>query len=377
MKTVQLKKDKGKDWLFLSPKLILKNPLVLVFGNRLMLEEPNIYESVRVLFPEGHIVIGSTSGDITSKHVDDKSITITAIEFEKSNFIIETSNISNFKSDSFKIGVDLVSQFPKEDLKLVFVLSEGDFVNGSELIKGMNSVANNDFLITGGLCGDDFLLGQTLASYNENPKAGEIIAVAFYGKTFEASCSVYGGWAPFGPERLVTKSVSNVLYELDNKPALELYKKYLGEKSKGLPDTALLFPFNVKSSDQSKPLVRTILNINEKNNSMIFAGDIPENSKVQLMMANVDNIANASGLATSQAIELRKEKAQLALLVSCIGRKLVLDQRIEEEIEGVLDVLEDETKICGFYSYGEIAPFHGEINSQLHNQTMTITLISE
>ena len=377
MKTVQLKKDKGKDWLFLSPKLILKNPLVLVFGNRLMLEEPNIYESVRVLFPEGHIVIGSTSGDITSKHVDDKSITITAIEFEKSNFIIETSNISNFKSDSFKIGVDLVSQFPKEDLKLVFVLSEGDFVNGSELIKGMNSVANNDFLITGGLCGDDFLLGQTLASYNENPKAGEIVAVAFYGKTFEASCSVYGGWAPFGPERLVTKSVSNVLYELDNKPALELYKKYLGEKSKGLPDTALLFPFNVKSPDQSKPLVRTILNINEKNNSMIFAGDIPENSKVQLMMANVDNIANASGLATSQAIELRKEKAQLALLVSCIGRKLVLDQRIEEEIEGVLDVLEDETKICGFYSYGEIAPFHGEINSQLHNQTMTITLISE
>ena len=133
----------------------------------------------------------------------------------------------------------------------------------------------------------------------------------------------------------------------------------------------------MKSTEENQPFVRTILNINEEDNTMILAGDIPENSKVQLMMTNVDNIANASELAAKQALELRKNKPQLALLVSCIGRKLVLDQRVEEEIEEVVAVLGEKTIICGFYSYGEIAPFHGENNCQLHNQTMTITLLSE
>ncbi|GAA4900386.1 FIST C-terminal domain-containing protein [Flaviramulus aquimarinus] len=340
-----------------------------------MLENETIYNDVKALYPDGEIVFGSTSGDITSNIVDDEAITITATEFEKSQFLIKTSNIIN--SDSYKTGVDLVNQFPEEGLKYIFVLSEGSFVNGSQLTKGMNVSSKDNILITGGLCGDAARFEKTIASYNENPKPGEIIAIGFYGETLEVSFSIHGGWTPFGPERLVTKSSSNVLYELDNQPALDLYKKYLGEKSTELPAAALLYPLNVKSIEEKQSFVRTILNINEKENTMILAGDIPENSKVQLMMTNVDNIANASERAAKQALELRANKPQLALLVSCIGRKLVLDQRVEEEIEEVVTVLGDQTAICGFYSYGEIAPFHGENNCQLHNQTMTITLISE
>ncbi|MGB6269073.1 MAG: FIST N-terminal domain-containing protein [Olleya sp.] len=377
MKVVQLKKKRDNDWEYLSPKLTLIKPLVLVLGNRYMLENDTVYSQVKELFPNGHIVFGSTSGDITADIVDDDSITITAIEFENSTFKIKTSNVLNADLDSFKTGKDLVGEFSKDNLKHIFVISEGSFINGSELTKGMNAATHNNTLITGGLCGDAARFEKTLASYNENPKPGEIVAIGFYGDTFEASFSIHGGWTPFGPERVVTKSKSNVLFELDNKPALDLYKKYLGEKSKELPGAALLYPLNVKSENEKQSFVRTILNINEEENTMILAGDIPENSKVQLMMTNVDNIANASERAAKQALELRKNKPQLALLVSCIGRKLVLDQRVEEEIEEVLNVVGKDTTICGFYSYGEIAPFHGEKNCQLHNQTMTITLISE
>lgn len=377
MKTVQLKKNKGTNWEYLSPKQALLKPLVLVLGNRHMLESDTIYKDVKALFPDGDIVLGSTSGDITSNRVDDDSITITAVEFEKTEFLIKSSNILNSDLDSYKTGVDLLKQFPEQGLKYVFVLSEGSFINGSQLTKGMNTSTSNNVLITGGLCGDAARFEKTLAGYNENPKPGEIIAIGFYGESFEASFSIHGGWTPFGPERVVTKSESNVLYELDNQPALDLYKKYLGDKSKELPAAALLYPLNVKSTEEKQSFVRTILNIDEVENTMILAGDIPENSKVQLMMTNVDNIANASECAAKQALELRSTKPQLALLVSCIGRKLVLDQRVEEEIEEVVAVLGDDTTICGFYSYGEIAPFHGENNCQLHNQTMTITLISE
>ncbi|AUC82561.1 FIST signal transduction protein [Lacinutrix sp. Bg11-31] len=377
MKTLQIKKKKDQDWDYLSPKLELKKPLVLILGNRYMLEDTTIYKQVRDLFPDGHLVFGSTSGDITADVVDDESITITAIEFEKSTFQIKTSNVLNADLDSFKTGKYLVSEFPTDNLKHIFVISEGSFINGSQLTKGMNAATQNNTLITGGLCGDAARFEKTVAAYNENPKPGEIVAIGFYGDTFESTFSIHGGWTPFGPERIVTKSESNVLFELDGKPALDLYKKYLGDKSKELPGAALLYPLNVKSEGEKQSFVRTILNINEDNNTMILAGDIPENSKVQLMMTNVDNIANASERAARQALELRETKPQLALLVSCIGRKLVLDQRVEEEIEEVVNVVGKDTTICGFYSYGEIAPFHGETNCQLHNQTMTITLISE
>ncbi|AEH01184.1 FIST signal transduction protein [Lacinutrix sp. 5H-3-7-4] len=377
MKTVQLVKHKNKDWQYVVEHQELKEPLVLVFGNRFMLEDKNIYQEVKDLFPDGHIIFASSSAEISSNTVNLDSITITAIEFEKSSFKIKTSNVLNTDLDSFKTGGDLINQLPQDDLKYVLVISEGSFINGSQLTKGMNNATQSNLLITGGLCGDDARFEKTLASYNENPKEGELVAIGFYGDSLEISFSIHGGWTPFGPQRIVTKSKDNILYELDGQPALDLYKKYLGEKAKDLPGAALLYPLNVTSEEENQSIVRTILNIDEENNAVILAGDIKENSKVQLMMTNVDNIANASEKAASQALEIRKNKPELALLVSCIGRKLVLDQRVEEEIEEVIEVIGDDVVISGFYSYGEIAPFHGEVSCQLHNQTMTITLISE
>ncbi|WP_341220770.1 FIST signal transduction protein [Polaribacter atrinae] len=381
MKTVQLKKHKNADLKYLSENITLKAPLVLVFGNRYLLEDETIFEEIRDKFKDGHFVFGSACGDISSESIDDESITITAIEFEKSNFIIKTTNVlntdSDAKVDSFKVGKDLISQFPEEGLMHIFVISEGSFINGSQLTEGMNSATDNNLLITGALCGDDARFEKTIASYNEKPKVGEIVAIGLYGESLEITFSINGGWTPFGPERIVTKSEGNTLYELDNLPALDLYKKYLGEKSKELPGAALLYPLNVKTEDGHNTIVRSILNIDEAENSMILAGDILENSKVQLMMTNVDNIVNAAEKAAKSAFEFRNKKPELAILVSCIGRKLVLDQRVEEEVEEVMEVVGDATTITGLYSYGEIAPFIGENSCQLHNQTMTVTLISE
>lgn len=376
MKTVQLQRQKDKEWQYLSENISLKSPLVLVFGNRYLLEDAAIYEEVRSLFPDGHLIFGSSSGEIVAGAVNDKHITITAIEFEKTRFEVQTTSIIEAHNDSEQAGRTVVEKLSKEGLKHIFVISEGSSVNGSALTKGMQE-AVPDVLITGGLCGDDARFERTLASYNEQPKEGEIIVIGFYGETFEASFSIYGGWTPFGPERLITKSEGNVLYEIDGKPALDLYKRYLGDKAAELPGSALIYPLNVKSQENEQSFVRTILNIDEEQNAMILAGDVPEKATVQLMMTNMDNIAIASETAANRAMEGRKTPPELALLISCIGRKLVLDQRVEEEVEEVMSVIGNDTTIAGMYSYGEIAPFYGEQSCKLHNQTMTITLISE
>nr|WP_299074162.1 FIST N-terminal domain-containing protein [uncultured Allomuricauda sp.] len=375
MKINQAKRLKGGKWEF-NQNVPLKEPLVLVFADRYQLESKDIFNEVKELYPDGHLVFGSTSGEIMETNVYDESIVLTAIEFEQTSFTIVSENVSDYV-DIEKMGLAISNKFDKDKLRHMFIVSDGSFVNGSGLIEGLESAEGFKASITGGLCGDGARFEKTLTSYNENPKQGEVVAIGFYGEALEVSYANFGGWTPFGPERTITKSKGNVLFEIDGKPALDLYKKYLGDKADELPQAALLYPLTVQQNTESEPLVRTILNIDEKENSMILAGDVPMNSKVQLMMSTTDDIAEGASNAAEQAMENRKNKPELAILVSCVGRKLVLDQRTEDEIEEVAEVIGGQARITGFYSYGEMAPFAGKNECQLHNQTMTLTLLSE
>ena len=377
MKIEQGVKEKNGSWKIKKLLQPLKQPLVLVFGNRFALESESIYQEIRDLYPKGEIVFGTTSGEILENNVYDESIVLTAIEFEKSSFKIVHENMNSHGMNAEELGQGLINKLPKEDLKHTFIISEGTNVNGSSLIKGLESKLGSQVSISGGLCGDDARFERTLASYNENPKEGEVVCIGFYGDTLEITSANYGGWTGFGPQRTITKSKNNILYELDGKPALDLYKLYLGDKAKGLPEAALLYPLSVQMADSKEVIVRTILNINEENNAMILAGDVPEGSKVQLMMSTVDDIAEAAATAGDYAMRDRKTNPELALLVSCVGRKLVMDQRTEEEVEEVIGSIGEKAKIIGFYSYGEMAPFAGQQECKLHNQTMTLTLFSE
>jgi len=375
MKIVQAQYTQN-DWKYFQPKQKLNNPLVLVFAERCLLQQNKIIASIKKEFPYQHIIFGSTAGEIVGNQVYDNSVSVTAIEFEKSFFKISRANILAH-NDSFELGKALFEQLPKENLQHIFIISEGSYVNGSALINGLEENNTQNIKISGGLCGDNERFEKTLVAYNETPKEGEVAIIGLYGDSLEVTASSCGGWMPFGPERTITKSKDNILYEIDGLPALDLYKKYLGEKALDLPHSALLFPLNIKAEGKDLPVVRTILNIDEDEKSMIFAGDIPEQSKVQLMMASVDAIVVGAGEAAKKAMQSQKNKPQIAFLVSCIGRKLVMAQRTEEEVEEVLDIIGAQTLTTGFYSYGEIAPYQSQDSCELHNQTMTLTLISE
>lgn len=377
MKIIQASKFKNQDWKYSQEKIALNNPLVLVFGNRFLLEDADILQNIRDEFPYEHIVFGSTAGEIVSSNVNDNSISVTAMEFDRSTFVVERENILDYDKNAKKLGEALYAKIPKEKLKHLFVLSEGSFVNGSSLIKGLENEIDAAVSITGGMCADDARFEKTVASYKENPKVGEVILIGFYGETLEISFASFGGWIPFGPERIITKSEANILYEIDGQPALDLYKNYLGDKASELPKSSLLYPLNVTPKDKKEPVVRTILNINNDNQSMILAGDVPLDSRVQLMMASVDGIATGAQNAAKFAMKNRRNKPEIAILVSCIGRKLVMNQRVEEEIEQVRETIGENIPMTGFYSYGEMAPFNDSTSCELHNQTMTLTLISE
>jgi len=376
MKVVQAYKQENQ-WTYLSDKIALNNPLVLVFANRMLLQDNNVIEDIRAEFPYSHIVYGSTAGEILAESVLENSITITAIEFEKSSFVIKTDNIHNHNNDTVALGKALYSQMPTEGLKHIFVLSEGSFVSGTSLIRGLEHNLPDNIALTGALCGDDVRYEKTLASYNENPKEGEIILIGFYGESLEISFASFGGWLAFGPERVITKAEGSTIYEIDGQPALQLYQKYLGDKSGEFAKSALMYPLNVIAPGKTHAVVRTAVGRDAIAESMTFADAVPQDSHVQLMMISSDGIAQGAQTAANLAMEGRETKPQFALVVSCIGRKLVMGQRVEEEVEFLSEALGSEVAIGGFYSYGEIAPFHDSRDCELHNQTMTLTLFSE
>jgi hypothetical protein len=165
---------------------------------------------------------------------------------------------------------------------------------------------------------------------------------------------------------------------MDGKPVLDLYKEYLGDLAKDMPTSALLFPLSIRKRDSGYSFVRTVAAVDEENKSLTFAGDIPVDSYCRLMKYNTYNLVDGS----KQAISLSKDmigesKIDLAILISCMGRKLVLKQLVDDEVQVVEDSVGKNTAISGFYSYGEICPYQEDTPCEFHNQTMTITLFTE
>ncbi len=352
--------------------------LVLLFGNRELLCNQKTIEGVISAYPSAQIVGCSTSGEICQEEVLNNNIVCTAIYFENTRIEIAREHI-NTMEDSFKVGEILAQRLYKENLVHMMIFSEGLNINGSELTKGLNSRLNDKTSVTGGLAGDQDDFSETVIVHNRAGENNLVLAIGFYGEHLQVGYGSMGGWDSFGVDREVTKSKGNILYELDNHPALELYKRYLGSHAANLPASALLFPLSLKIKDGETAIVRTVLAVNEADGSMVFAGDIPQGEYVRLMKANSDRLIDgAHGAAEMSKTSLKDSSPDLAILISCVGRKLVLKQRVEEELEIIRESIGGNAAMTGFYSYGEICPVKPfEQHCELHNQTMTITLFKE
>lgn len=354
-----------------------KAQLVLGYGARAIIEKSDFFLLIKEKFPNADIALSSSSGEIFSNEVYDNTIALTVIGFSRSQIKTTQIDIEDFQN-SFEAGSALIQNLDKENLKWVFVLSDGSNVNGSQLVEGINKMRPPNVLVSGGLAGDGDQFEKTAVGLNQTPEPNKIIAIGFYGDHLELSHSSCGGWESFGLERTVTKSQNNILYEIDHKNALDLYKKYLGKYAEELPGSALLFPLSMRSSEDDTHVVRTILSINEKNNVMIFAGDLPEGGKVRFMKANMDRLTDAAIAAANECLEISQNHSpKMAIIISCVGRKLVLGERISEEVEMVRDIFGPQTILSGFYSYGEISPLKPFDDCVLHNQTITITTLNE
>ncbi|MEO8704320.1 MAG: FIST N-terminal domain-containing protein [Kofleriaceae bacterium] len=351
--------------------------LALVFASPTLLAEPALWTELHARYPSARIVGCSTAGEICGIQVLDDSAVVTAIRFDHTTIAVASALISE-AADSVALGALVVSRLATAGLAHVLVLSEGTNVNGSGLVAGMTSGLPPGVAITGGLSADGPRFAHTAVCLDGPHPTAQIVAIGFYGDRLQVGYGSVGGWDPFGPERTITRSEGNVLYELDGEPALDLYKRYLGDHAEDLPASGLLFPLAIRNRlGDTCAVVRTILAVDEVARSLTFAGDVPEGYHARLMHANLQRLVEGAAGAATTSVAGGANRTELAILISCVGRKLVLKQRVEEEVEAVRDVVGQDAVIAGFYSYGEIAPFSARVQCELHNQTMTITTLAE
>lgn len=348
--------------------------LVIVFGHPDLIVVPDRFEELRKRYPLASFIGGSTAGNVMGVNVTDQDIVVTAVKLEKSTIRIETADIENPEQVQ-AVTEKLVKNLIREDLKHIFVLSDGIHFNGSDLVRGLNIL--NDVSITGGLLADQGRFTQTFVLSDDGIQEKKIVLVAFYGEHVHVGAGCFAGWDEFGVDRVITKSRKNVVYAVDGQPALELYKKYLGEFAADLPASGLRFPMSIKKDGESVTIIRTLLAINEEEQSLTFAGDVPEGSVSLLMKGNIDNLILSAAEAAKQA-KLYDDKKGLGIVISCVGRKLLMDQMTDDEIIAVQEELGVNVSLIGFYSNGELAPYNQSFKKcEFHNQTMTLTTIYE
>lgn len=349
--------------------------MVFVFGGVGFFKDAASCQALKAEFPNSVVIGCSTAGEISDKGVTDNTLVVTGLHSPKAKTKSTRSTIAA-GADSFKCGASIGDALKASDLNAVFVLGRGLDINGTALVDGIRSAVGKDVIVTGGLAGDGGAFQQTWTYLDGKSSDGEVVAVGLYGGGLKVGYGSVGGWKPFGPARKVTKSENNVMYTIDGEPALDVYKKYLGEDAKGLPGSGLRYPFALLNDQEDESgIIRTILAVDEKAGSLTFAGDIPQGGLVRLMHADQEKLVGGARKAAESS--KNASNAGVGILVSCVGRKLVLGDDIDNEVDAVKEVLGEDNHVTGFYSYGEICPLAGFTECKLHNQTMTVTWFTE
>ncbi|KTD74985.1 FIST signal transduction protein [Legionella waltersii] len=356
-----------------NTQLDSKQTLIVFFGSQMLKDAPIIAE-LKQAFPQSQIIGCSTAGEILNGEVYDESLTYVVMQFERTQFFIET--LADYREKNLvQIGQHVADKLYNKDLVHVFMLSSGFNMNIDDFILGFKKNSGREIPISGGVAAD----GENFTSnwiYHNGFHDSGILCLGLYGDSIQVSSGCEGGWVKFGLERKITKSTKNILYEIDAEPALEVYKRYLGHLASKLPSSGLLFPLAIRKNTESLPVVRTILAINEDDKSIIFAGEIPQGWFASLMRCTNEGLIDGARKAFVQSNSNSIEPS-VSIMISCIGRRMVLGARSFNELNSMhSSYLENKHIDIGFYSYGEICEKKG-IDSKLHNQTMTISTLYE
>jgi len=321
-------------------------------------------------------IIGTTTDGeiIEGRRLKNNTILSFSI-FKNTELTTSFVNLSDIKEKnkfncSFEAGVELAKQLqPTDKTKGVIIFGDGLTLNGEEFLNGFGSV-NNSVLISGGLAGDNANFINTYTFTEQAVLENGVVAVKFDSDILEINNLYLFGWNGIGKDFEITKSKKNVIFEIDNKPILEIYEKYMGEYVlHKLPKIGVEIPFIIERDNMK--IARAVIGKNK--NKLIFAGNINKGEKVQFGIANISEYKKEA----QKMLEcLNKYPVETIFIYSCMARKNSMKIETERELKRVSEY----SNTSGFFTYGEFfseKQTDGKFKYHLFNETFTAMFLSE
>lgn len=279
----------------------------------------------------------------------------------------------------------------KATRKSFIIFPDGVSGNGADILRGCQEVLGSNFPIIGGSAGDAYIFQKTYQYFPQGVTSGAVIGL-LVGGDISLGIGVKHGWKPLGKYRKITKANANIIQEIDNQPAIWIYENYFGKETKILKEEPLsmmgmLYPIGMKISGgeaaakaEEEYLVRYPCKIGKKG-ELICTAELPEGSKIRLMIGNRNSALMAAREAGLNALNgLREKQAKFVLMISSISRKRLLGRNCYKEIEVIRNIIGKGIPVMGFYSYGEQAPLTSEMytgESYFHNEAIVVSIMGE
>ncbi len=364
----------------LDARLDSDTTLVLLFGEiGPQRDQHAALRSVCATFPRSIKSGGSRGSDIYEGRLEEYALVLAVIRFEKSRLKRAEYSVTSTE-DSHRAGHALGKALQHDDLRGVFLIGAGERIDEEALTLGINRSLSEKVVVTGGVTTHNYRRQTThILSEDCQTRTDSVSAVGYYGDAIRFIASRQEGWERFGIEYKITSSRGNILYTLNHRPALEVYKNHLGKLADKLPGIAARFPLAIQSGHTHRaPKIHTIIGIDEARQALLFAQDIPAGHYAMFMKADAHRLLLGACEAARNLSHAYHPPASEALniTVSSMRRKRLLLHRTDEEPKMVRHFLPSGIHQVGFYSDGTIAPT-GSGQSTADRQTLVLTLIWE
>jgi len=307
--------------------------------------------------------------DKNNEVVSDKGAVFIITDIPKECF---TSHfIERGESDSTEFGRKIGekvndSSFPASAI----IVASGLTLDGQAMVEGANEVVGEDLIMFGGLAGDDSKFEKTYVFSNEKVSDDAVLVLLLDKNKIDVSGIASSGWISLGSDLRVTKSSGNIVYTIDDEPALDVYKSYLGVNDEDLPAIGIEYPLMIKRHS-GEPALRAVVGINRDDRSLIFAGSVPESSLVTFSSSPGFEVIKTTTSKVAEFYE-RSPDADFFILFSCMARHLALGPMVAEEIKFASDKW--DAPVGGFFTYGEIGS--NNLSCDFFNQTYTLVKIT-
>jgi signal transduction histidine kinase len=353
--------------LFVSQHQISEDSTLLIqyFDGMLNVENSReLLEYLSTKFRNAHIIGTSTDGEIFNETVQDHSVILSFSIFES----VTLASLSvSLDEGSFTAGEELGREATRFGAQAMIVFSDAFATNGDLLMEGFTQHSNN-VILAGGMAGDNGKFQSTYVISGAKLYSKRAVAIMLKGENLRVNNGYSFHWLPIGPTFRVTHSVDNIVYTLDDRPILEVYRDYLGDSvADTLQSVGVAFPLILKQKSQ---LIGRAPLISYEDGALGFGGSIPQGAKVQFGIGNANLILESSRETFNSCLTQSPESI---FVYSCMARRRFLGDAIGMETIPLHTI----APTSGFFTYGEFYTDPKNYQSSLLNETMTFLILSE